>query len=104
MFQAEKVLWGDRPRWNVLYVDISDEAHYLREDEISWGHEMSIALALVLGSHSGLLFNETNQCSEFCMAARKICISRKEVRQELYRRWESMPRTSEKGLERALFT
>ncbi|KAJ0013600.1 hypothetical protein Pint_19795 [Pistacia integerrima] len=78
MFQAMEELWGDRPRWNVLYVDISDEAHYLREDEISWG--------------------------EFCMAAGKICIYRKEVRKELYRRWESMPRTSEKGSERALFT
>ncbi|KAJ0078830.1 hypothetical protein Patl1_22524 [Pistacia atlantica] len=78
MFQAMEELWGDRPRWNVLYVDISDEAHYLREDEISWG--------------------------EFRMAARKICIYRKEVRKELYRRWESMPRTSEKGSERALFT
>ncbi|KAJ0013602.1 hypothetical protein Pint_19790 [Pistacia integerrima] len=78
MFQAEKALWGDRPRWNVLYVDISDEAHYLREDEISW--------------------------DEFCMAATEICIYRKEVRKELYRRWESMPRTSLKGSERALFT
>ncbi|KAJ0078561.1 hypothetical protein Patl1_22518 [Pistacia atlantica] len=37
MFQAMEELWGDRPRWNVRYLDISDEAHYLREDEISWG-------------------------------------------------------------------
>ncbi|KAJ0078559.1 hypothetical protein Patl1_22514 [Pistacia atlantica] len=102
MFQAMEELWGDRPRWNVLYVDISDEVHYLREDEISWGQEMSIAL--VLESHFGLLFIETIQCSEFRMAARKICIYRKEVRKQLYRRWESMPRTSEKGSERALFT
>ncbi|KAJ0015268.1 hypothetical protein Pint_19777 [Pistacia integerrima] len=102
MFQAVKELWGDRPRWDVLYLDISNEAHYLREDKIPWGHEMSIAL--VMGSRSGLLFIETDQCSEFCMAARKVCIRQKEVCKQLDRRWESMPRTSEKGLERALFT
>ncbi|KAJ0079377.1 hypothetical protein Patl1_22508 [Pistacia atlantica] len=78
MFQAVKELWGDRPRWDVLYLDISNEAHYLREDKIPWG--------------------------EFCMAARKVCIRQKEVCKQLDRRWESMPRTSEKGLERALFT
>ncbi|XP_031280966.1 uncharacterized protein LOC116139440 [Pistacia vera] len=61
MSLAEKVLWGDRPRWDVLYLDISNAAHYLREDEISWG--------------------------EFCMAARKIFISRKEVRKELDLHW-----------------
>ncbi|KAJ0078829.1 hypothetical protein Patl1_22525 [Pistacia atlantica] len=37
MSLAEKVLWGDRPRWDVLYLDISNAAHYLREDEITWG-------------------------------------------------------------------
>ncbi|KAJ0078560.1 hypothetical protein Patl1_22515 [Pistacia atlantica] len=39
---AEKVLWGDRPRWDVLYLDISNAAHYLREDEISWGFSGAI--------------------------------------------------------------
>ncbi|KAJ0013597.1 hypothetical protein Pint_19796 [Pistacia integerrima] len=54
MSQAEKVLWGDKSRWNVRYFDISGVTHGLHEDEISW--------------------------DEFCTAARKIFISRKEVR------------------------
>ncbi|KAJ0078554.1 hypothetical protein Patl1_22513 [Pistacia atlantica] len=70
MSQAEKVLWGDKSRWNVRYLDISGVTHGLHEDEISW--------------------------DEFCMAARKIFISRKEVRKDLYRRWESMQEPARK--------
>ncbi|KAJ0078825.1 hypothetical protein Patl1_22523 [Pistacia atlantica] len=44
MSQAEKVLWGDKSRWNVRYLDISGVTHGLHEDEISWDFHLNIAV------------------------------------------------------------